>query len=544
MSVARTKDYSDKLAARLWHLRSDGTFTDISIQCNGATFPCHRIIIAACSPVLEKMMVSDMTEAEKNILPLDSIPPQVLEHLLEYMYNGHVTVPDEILLHTVMACDFLELTELKEQCLSRSLSVLNPTNVISWFRVADELCYDKLKSSCSHILATSFGEVASGAEFMELTVPEVSSYITDAGKVEVDSDELLDATIAWVNHKRSERLSQLTNLMQNLNLNKCSVECVHDQMESHEALLNAQPMVYRVLMQGLVEIAKKETVRKVRKRREKDGKKSTLAMVTGKGHLLVMNPMLSFSNSECDRPEFLNVPQACYESPSVCASEEGFVVTGGKKSVACIMFRAATKAWSQLPSLFTPRYDHGSISIHRKVLLFGGQVGHQKSKSASVQSLELSHGGEWIEEANLPLPVCDPEVAATSNSLFLLDTASDVLYRQDLGSRRWARKAKCHHRTIGARLTVAKGQLLLVGGSFLSVFCSYDPETDEWTDHAPPTLLHAFGTVAYYDDKLFLIGGTDEGRAEEYDFCAEAWSLSSFSVPTNRTTLKAVVLDL
>ncbi len=106
--------------------------------------------------MLKAMVRPGMTEASKQEVELQNIPPPVMEILLEYMYTGEVSIPHDKLCATVEASDYLQMLELKELCLREAVTVCKPPNVISWYKLAEELNIENLKSKCSEILSSSW----------------------------------------------------------------------------------------------------------------------------------------------------------------------------------------------------------------------------------------------------------------------------------------------------------------------------------------------------------------------------------------------------
>ena len=66
-------------------LRNDEDFMDFSVTSEGKTFPCHRLLLAASSPVF-KVMVKARLRENKTELNLQNIQSAVLGVLLEYMH--------------------------------------------------------------------------------------------------------------------------------------------------------------------------------------------------------------------------------------------------------------------------------------------------------------------------------------------------------------------------------------------------------------------------------------------------------------------------
>jgi hypothetical protein len=536
----RTHTYSAQIAASFSRFKAAAKYNDVSVHSNGKNYPCHRILLAASSPVLEAMLDADMAESRHKEIKLNSIPPAVLECLVHYIYSGETDVPDDLLLPAVQACDFLQLTELRDVCLRRSLTTLNASNVISWFRVAEALACDELKTKCVDLLASSLAAVAQGSEFLELSVAEVSSYLSDAQRCEqTDPDHLLDAAMAWINHNAQHQQPPLITLMHNLDLGACSVECLEEQTDKYAQLLDSQPSVSRVLMKGIMQAVKQQPIRQTRSK----GKKSVMAVLGGHPSNISTNPVCWYGEPQSQQlQELTTIPGKCSMWLSVCTVAGGFVVTGGDGSDQCSMYMSVTKAWTQLASLLAPRHRHASISVDRKILVLGGLV--SASKSSSVHSLDID-GGVWKEEPALPDTVRYPEAARVDSTLYVMNTYhKNQLYQQDPVSKTWRRKAKCPERScLGARMTAVRGRLYVTGGNAKLFWC-YDTTTDTWTAGQAPLLQHDFGALVFLDDKLVLIGGHDEDGAEEYDFTTGSWSLCAFKVPHKLCNLHAVALDM
>ena len=311
------------------------------------------MIVSACSLVLKAMMLSEMVEATKHQATLDNIPPAVMELLLEYMYRGEVHIPNEYLLPTIEACDYLELLELKARCVRQAPDAINLNNVISWHKLTDSLNIDEVKTKCSKILADSFADVSKGKEFLELNFTEVSSCISDAQEADADSDDLFEATTNWVACKSRTRQNHILDMLEKIDLTRCSTECINTQMQKHKDLLYAQPAALAKLTQSVIQIANGPP-HNIRKKLSKHGGKMLMVISGQEGD--------SNSHSDCwylDKfTSFLDFLKLSFSFPwhSVCSIPGGFVVAGGKNNTQYAMFILSSKSWKQLQSLPHPRH--------------------------------------------------------------------------------------------------------------------------------------------------------------------------------------------
>ena len=177
-----------------------------------------------------------------------------------------------------------------------------------------------------------------------------------------------------------------------------------------------------------------------------------------------------------------------------------------------------------------------------RIFVFGGGA-TSMSKSASVHSLVLD-GNNWTKEANLPIEVFYPEVASVENSIFLLDVYTNKLLHLDMKTKCWSyRKNVPGPLCDGARMVVSHNQILVAGGNGKTA-AQYDPKTDTWCTLTSPTLEHDCGALVGLENKLYLIGGLNEDRIEEYNIDTGTWSVSNMRMPKKLFDLHALALDI
>ena len=538
VTVTRTPAYSARIAKTFQQLRLDDEITDFTIHSGKQSFNCHRVILAGSSPVLQAMVRSGMTEASENKANIDTIPPSVMQLVMDYVYTGEVVVPHEHLQETIKAADYLQLMELKEICLSDADTALKPSNIVSWYKLADRLEIEKLRSKCAEVMSSSLAEISRFTEFQELEFAEVSSFMSSAQETDADPDDLLEASMEWINYKPSQRVDCMEEVLQKIQLLECSVECLENEMEIHEALLVSCPLAYRVISKALLQIAKKGVVRKKRGAKRKA---QVMFVVLGGQHgwrAGDLNKVCWELNASLQLEELCSIPEHPFRF-GVCKIPDGFVLTGGQEGCTlCSMFVLSTHSWKQLQALKVKRHAHGSIFMTGKIFVFGGYT----SNECSVHSLALD-GNKWTEEAELPNAVAHPEVVSVENSIFLLDVYSNKLLHMDTETKTWYfRKRAPGSVSAGARMVVVQGQILVAGGN--KTTAQYDPKTDTWCTLNSPTLKHEFGALVGLDKKLYLIGGLNEDRIEEYNLVTGTWSVCDMRFPKELYHLHALALDI
>ena len=128
----RTKHLSSSLASDFIQLWSNSKLIDFKLKSEDV-LNCHKVVLAAGCPLLKAMICSEMTEAAHKVR-LDNIPSVILQTVLDYIFTGKATVPQNQLIDTIKASDYFQLLELKMNCLQEAVTILKMGNILSWFQ--------------------------------------------------------------------------------------------------------------------------------------------------------------------------------------------------------------------------------------------------------------------------------------------------------------------------------------------------------------------------------------------------------------------------
>ena len=252
--------------------------------------------------------------------------------------------------------------------------------------------------------------------------------MSSARETDVDPDDLLEASMEWINSKPSQRINCMEEILQKVQLLECSVECIESEMETHEALFMRSPAGYRLINKALLQIAKQAGVRQ---KRGANTKSQTILVAVGGqsgSGTRDLNKVCWTFNVTLQLEELCKIPDHSLRL-GVCRITDGFVLTGGEDSTLCSMYVLSTNSWKQLKSMKTARRAHGSIYMNQRIFVIGGNT----SVATSVHSLAIN-GDNWTE-ADLPIPVSYPEVVSGANSMFLLYSDANQLLHLDMKAK-------------------------------------------------------------------------------------------------------------
>ena len=540
LSLSRTVKYCTKLADEVMKLRGEKVLMDFKIHVKDDEFPCAKFVMAAHSPMLRAMLTSDMAEVAKQEIRLDHIRKDIIQIILDYMYCEDVNFHKDNLMELIAAADYLQMTDLKELCLGEVPCILEPGNVVEWWKEAKKMNYDTIKKHCKVIIALNFKQISQQIDFLNLGLKEMDFCVSDICCNTVNSDDIIDAVMRWTDHK-GERVENLEDLLHKVQLNKCSVEGIRNAMETYEQLLDKTPVVCKLLMKSLADIAV-EISKKI----------TDIVIIVGgqEGHQV--NDVCWKVDQSDAIVQFCDIPIDELETKhSVCKISQGFVITGGVDSCLCIMFIASTKSWVRLQDILENRQCHGSVCVNEVLYMLGGYLGQytEGSKpSDSVLSMIMKNGN-WECGPNLPVGIKFPKVSNCDENVYLLDAEkSKRLFHLDVTAGAWHDLAPLpvEQKCYGISMTSANRRLLVAGGR--NMICAwFNIDTNTWITGTQPLREHKYGSLIHYNGKFLLLGGNythGSDEVEMYDIEEDNWTLCTYKMPQKLRHHHALLLNI
>ena len=201
------------------------------------------------------------------------------------MYYEHISFDVDQLMELLKASDYLQIKQLKEMCVDEIPTILEPANAISWMQLADKLNLPDVKPLCMDMMVSNFPEVSQQKDFLALSDTEVQDYFGAVNTSDINSDDILNSTMTWINHDAENRLIHLEDLLKQVELSNCSVQALADVMRTYKVLVVSNMDVFTMLMDAIKENSAKQEEKQLLK--TKAPIKKTLVIVGGQinGHV-------------------------------------------------------------------------------------------------------------------------------------------------------------------------------------------------------------------------------------------------------------------
>lgn len=81
----------------LKELLNENKFVDCTLKIGDRSFPCHRLIMAACSPYFRELFFSEdgkEKDSGKEVV-LDDVDPNIVDMIIQYLYSAEIDLTDD-----------------------------------------------------------------------------------------------------------------------------------------------------------------------------------------------------------------------------------------------------------------------------------------------------------------------------------------------------------------------------------------------------------------------------------------------------------------
>ncbi|GBO39715.1 TD and POZ domain-containing protein 5 [Araneus ventricosus] len=151
---------STTLKEDLTTLYNDCLFCDTKLRTDTETFPAHRSVLSARSPVFKKMLTTDMKEKAGECINVPDISSDTVRRMLKFLYTDCTGDPK---MHRAkdlyIASDKYDIASLKQHCSSFMKKNLCPANVCEVLVLADMHQDKDLESAAQEYVLTNDEEV-------------------------------------------------------------------------------------------------------------------------------------------------------------------------------------------------------------------------------------------------------------------------------------------------------------------------------------------------------------------------------------------------
>ena len=218
-------------------LLESGSLVDCVLKIKGKEFPCHRLVLCACSGYFRAIFLSpDLDESKKREIALEDVEPGVMGLVLKYLYTSNINVTEQNVQDIFAVANMFQIPSVFTVCVSFLQKRLSFSNCLAVFRLGLMLDCPRLAVSARNYACERFQFIVKDLDFLQLGPSELAAILaSDALNVETE-ETVFESLMEWVAHDAENREKELPGLLDCVRLRLVSEEYLREKVEKHKLI--------------------------------------------------------------------------------------------------------------------------------------------------------------------------------------------------------------------------------------------------------------------------------------------------------------------
>ena len=521
--------------------RDDGTFNDVTIQTGHLSIGANRMVLSSCSTFFENVFKSQIKEQYESSITIQEIDSTAVKHVIDYMYEGSITIDNTTVMDILAAADFLQLAEIKLFCFEFLKEHISSDSWYALLSAAKLYRYDQFQKYIYQFITDHLDEVTKSDDFRTVAKNDLTSLISSLreNKKTVNENVICKLVIDWTKQDEEERKLVFSDLFQMIRLKKVSLDFLECLFE--ESLVKDNPVCGNAITVALFSMLKTN---------EPAFKEKSLPIFSVGGGQSERKVLKIFNHSKREEQKYSDVPYAVRGHCTIKLNGIVYCIGGCEPGnisniydkVYQINLNETNLSWKEAVPLNGKRYWMGAAIFRGCVVVAGGLDNERIFSSVEFSSDPLK---VWSEAFPLQHKRCGNALAVCNGSLYALGgfdgtTCLSSVERLDYFNESWQYVAPMLTPRLGLAVVSLNGCLYAIGGlseheekSALKAVERYDPGLNKWTPVCEMTFKRCFHCACVYDEKMFVIGGIDDSgnvikEIEYYDPFDDEWYIAEY----------------
>ncbi|XP_027020130.2 kelch-like protein 41a [Tachysurus fulvidraco] len=508
-------------------LLNENKFVDCILKVGDRSLPCHKLIMAACSPYFREIYFSEDGKEKSNTgkeVVLENVDPSIMDMIVNYLYSAEIDITDENVQDVLTVANRFQIPSVFTVCVNFLQKQLSLGNCLAIFRLGLLLNCPRLAMAARDYIAERFEILYNEQDFLEFNPPELFAII-GSDSLHVEKEELVfELLMKWIRKDKENRAKHLGDAFEHIRFRLLPEKYFNEKVEKDD-IIKADP-----------ELVKKLKVIKDAFAGKLPGK------IEGK------------EDEESTMPGYLNDTRrlGMYTKNLIVMINDTAAVAYDPIENECSLAAMA----EQIPR------NHGSIVTKRNQLfVVGGLFVDEENKDSPLQCycFQLDPiSADWIAIPPLPSPRCLFALGEFENLIFAVagkdlqtNESLDSVMCYDTNKMKWSETKKLPLKLHGHCVISENGLVYCIGGKTddnktISKMFAYNHKKSEWKELAAmKTPRSMFGAVVH-KGKIIVVGGVNENNllasCEAYDFGTNKWeSFPEFA--QERSSVNVVSID-
>uniref|UniRef100_A0AAQ6IEV5 BTB domain-containing protein n=1 Tax=Anabas testudineus TaxID=64144 RepID=A0AAQ6IEV5_ANATE len=483
----------------LKELLNENKLIDCILKVGDRSIPCHRLIMAACSPYFRELYFSeDGIEVDIKEVVLENLDPNVMEVIVNYMYSAEIDINDNNVQDILAAANRFQIPSVFTVCVNYLEKKVSKKNCLAIYRLGLMLNCVRLAMAARDYIADRFETIAKDEDFLELAPPELFA-IVGADGLNVEKEEVVfESLMRWIRKDKEKRLKSLDEAFDYIRFRLLPEKYFKEKVEKDE-LIKAHP----------------EVLKKLKVIKEAFGDEE---------------------GEEGKLPGYLNDNRryGMYAKDMLLMINDTAAVAYDAQENECFLAAMTEQI---------PRNHVSLISKKNNLYVLGGLFVDEEDKENPLQCYFYqldSLAAEWMALPPMPSPRCLFAMGEVENLIFAVagkdlqsNESHDTVMCYDTEKMKWTETKKLPLKIHGHCVVSENGLVYCIGGKTddnktTNKMFAYNNKRSEWKEVASmKTPRSMFGAVIH-NGRIIVAGGINEdgltAACEAYDFGTNKWS--------------------
>ncbi|XP_054621647.1 kelch-like protein 40b isoform X1 [Dunckerocampus dactyliophorus] len=522
----------------LYDLLESDKLVDCVLKIKDKEFPCHRLVLCACSSYFRSIFLSDLDESKKREIVLEDVEPGVMGLILKYLYTSKINVTEQNVQDIFAVANLYQIPSIFTVCVSFLQKRLSLSNCLAIFRLGLMLDCPRLAVSARNYACERFQLISRDEDFLQLQPSELAAILAN-DNLNVDAEEaVFEALMNWVSRDLEDREKSLPGLLDCVRLRLVSDDYLREKVEKHKLISSNPELQKKLQMVRDARAGKMPEVKPKKEKEEEDGGADKEEEEEEESLLpSILNDNMRFGMFARDLILMVNDSGAVAYDPA---------------GNDCFMASVSTQV---------PKNHVSLVTKENQIFVAGGLFIDEQNKENPLCSYFLQYdpvSADWLGMPPLPSPRFLFGLGEAENSIFVLggrevkdqEHTLDSVLVYDRQSFKWGESEPVPYVVYGHATVSHKDMVYVIGGkgdnkSCLRKMHAYDAKRFQWKELSPMKTARSLFGATVHENKIYVAGGvTDTGltdSVEVYDIATNKWS-DFETFPQERSSLNLVSL--
>lgn len=500
----------------LKELLNENKFVDCTLKVGDRCFPCHRLIMAACSPYFRELFFTEDGKEVENTkeVVLDDVNPTILDMVIKYLYSAEIDLTDDNVQDIISVANRFQIPSVFTVCVNYLQKKIAMSNCMAIFRMGLVLSCPRLAIAARNFIADRFEFLHKDEEFLRLAPHELFAVI-GGDSLNVEKEEMVfEAVMSWVRHDKDSRVKILKDAFNCIRFRLLPEKYITEKVETDD-IIKADPELQKTI-QVVKDAFKGKLPEKPPKKEGQEGADGA-------------------EEEESLFPGFLNDSRrhGMYMRDFIVMINDTAAVGYDVNENECFLAAMSEQV---------PRNHVSVVSQKNQLFIIGGLFVDEENKDLPLQCYfyvldPLS--SDWLALPPMPSPRCLFNIGESENMLFAIagkdlqsNESLDTVMCYDVDQMKWSETKKLPLKIHGHAVVSHKGLVYCIGGKTddnkaLNKMFVYNHKQSEWKELAGmKTPRSMFGAVIH-KGKILVTGGVNEdgltATCEAFDFATNKW---------------------